>query len=57
MKKTLQKINALVELGIIDKYAIAGGIAQFYYIEPSITYGLDIIIPKLSDFYVIAIQT
>jgi len=32
MKKTLQKINGLVEKKIIEKYAIAGGMAQFYYI-------------------------
>lgn len=44
MKKTLQKINHLVEKKIIEKYAIADGIAQFYYIEPSITYDLDIIV-------------
>ena len=44
MKKTLQKINKLVELGIIEKYAIAGGMGQFYYIEPSVTYDLDLII-------------
>ena len=44
MKKTIQKINSLVKLGIVEKYAIAGGIAQFYYIEPSITYDLDLII-------------
>ena len=49
MKKTLQRINALVELGIIDKYAIAGGIAQFYYIEPSITYDLDLIVHILGE--------
>jgi hypothetical protein len=44
MKETLQKINKLVELGIIEKYAIAGGMGQFYYIEPSLTYDLDLII-------------
>ena len=44
MKETLQKINELVELAIIDKYAIAGGMGQFYYIEPSVTYDLDLII-------------
>jgi len=44
MKETLQKINELVELGIIEKYAIAGGMGQFYYIEPSVTYDLDLII-------------
>lgn len=44
MKKTLQKINELMKLGFIEKYAIAGGIAHFYYIEPSVTYDLDLII-------------
>lgn len=44
MKKTLQKINELLEKGIIERYAIAGGMAQFYYIEPSVTYDLDLIV-------------
>jgi len=44
MKKTLIKINELVELGIVEKYAIAGGMAHFYYIEPSVTYDLDLIV-------------
>ena len=44
MKKTLQILNNLVESGIIKEYAIAGGMAQFYYIEPSVTYNLDLIV-------------
>ncbi len=48
MQKTLKRINQLLELGIITNYAIAGGIAQFYYIEPSITYDLDIVV-HISD--------
>jgi len=44
MKKTLIRINELVELGIVEKYAIAGGMAHFYYIEPSVTYDLDLIV-------------
>ncbi|HRI46985.1 MAG TPA: hypothetical protein PK559_07775 [Ignavibacteriaceae bacterium] len=44
MKKTLQAVNCLLEKGIIQNYAIAGGMAQFYYIEPSITYDLDLVI-------------
>lgn len=44
MKKTLQQLNSLVESGIINEYAIAGGMAQFYYIEPSVTYDLDLIV-------------
>lgn len=44
MKKTLQILNELVELDIINEYAIAGGMAHFYYIEPSVTYDLDLIV-------------
>lgn len=44
MKKTLKIINKLISEGLINKYAIAGGMAQFYYIEPSVTYDLDLII-------------
>jgi len=44
MKKTLEQLNSLVELGVIEKYAIGGGIAHFFYIEPSVTYDLDIMI-------------
>jgi hypothetical protein len=44
MKKTLQILNSLAESGIINEYAIAGGMAQFYYIEPSVTYDLDLIV-------------
>ncbi|MCX5810106.1 MAG: hypothetical protein NTX36_12185 [Proteobacteria bacterium] len=44
MRKTLEQINILLNQGIITKYAIAGGMAQFYYIEPSVTYDLDLIV-------------
>ncbi len=33
-----------MDSGIIEKYAIAGGIAHFYYIEPSVTYDLDLVV-------------
>ena len=65
MRKTLEKINILLEKGIITNYAIAGGMAQFYYIEPSVTYVLDIIVHipheektlnPLSDIYAWAAQ-
>lgn len=49
MKQTLEKINVLVEKGIIKSYAIGGGMGQFYYIEPSVTYDLDIIINFSSE--------
>ncbi len=44
MKKTIQILNEMVELEIINEYAIAGGMAHFYYIEPSVTYDLDLIV-------------
>ena len=44
MKETLRKINSLVDLGLIQGYAIAGGIAHFYYIEPSVTFDLHLIV-------------
>ena len=49
MKKTLQKINKLVEIGIIKEYALAGGMAQFYYVEPSVTYDLDLIVNLINN--------
>ena len=44
MRNTLKRINELVEQKIIEKYAITGGMAQFYYIEPSVTYDLDLVV-------------
>ncbi|HEY0088845.1 MAG TPA: hypothetical protein VGB37_08375 [Candidatus Lokiarchaeia archaeon] len=49
MKKTLEKINELIERSIIKTYAIGGDMGQFYYIEPSATYDLDIIINFASE--------
>ena len=49
MKKTLKKINNLVETGIIKEYALAGGMAQFYYVEPSVTYDLDLIVNLVNN--------
>lgn len=42
MEKTLQVIEEMTRLGIIKAYAIGGGIAATYYIEPVLTYDLDI---------------
>ena len=44
MKKTLAVINELKKQGIIEDYAIGGGIAAIYYIEPILTYDLDIFV-------------
>lgn len=42
MEKALEIINKLQKEGIIRNYAICGGIATIVYIEPIITYDLDI---------------
>jgi hypothetical protein len=44
MKKTLDVINAMVADGIIERYAIAGAVAAYNYIDPTITEDIDILI-------------
>ena len=42
MEKALLVIEEMTRLGIIKAYAIGGGIAATYYIEPVLTYDLDV---------------
>jgi hypothetical protein len=42
MEKALRVIKDMARQGIIKAYAIGGGIAATYYIEPVLTYDLDI---------------
>jgi len=42
MEKALKVIEEITRQGIIKAYAIGGGIAATYYIEPVLTYDLDI---------------
>jgi hypothetical protein len=42
MQKALEVVNTLKERGIIKEYAIGGGIAVIFYVEPLLTYDLDI---------------
>ena len=44
MKETLKVINELRENNLIDDYAIGGGIGALFYIEPFLTYDLDVFI-------------
>jgi hypothetical protein len=44
MKKALQIINKLKNEGLIEDYAIGGGVGTMYYTEPITTYDLDIFI-------------
>jgi hypothetical protein len=42
MEKALQVIKDMARQGVIKAYAIGGGIAATYFIEPVLTYDLDI---------------
>lgn len=44
MAETLTVLNKLVDDGVIDTYAIAGAVAAYYYIEPTLTEDLDVLI-------------
>jgi len=44
MKQTLDVINRMEADGIIDRYAIAGAVAAYNYIEPAVTDDLDILV-------------
>jgi len=55
MEKTLRVINEITRQGIISAYAIGGGIAATYYIEPMLTYDLDIFfIPAMEGLDILA---
>jgi len=49
MEKTLSIINQMQGKGLIEKYAIGGGIATLFYIEPIATFDLDIFIILSED--------
>jgi hypothetical protein len=44
IKQTLDVINAMEADGIIGRYAIAGAVAAYNYIEPTVTDDLDILV-------------
>ena len=44
MEKVIQVINRMQEDGVIDKYAIGGGIATVYYLEPYETDDIDVFV-------------
>jgi hypothetical protein len=49
MEKALQVIEEMTRLGTIKAYAIGGGIAATYYIEPILTYDLDIFFTPVKE--------
>jgi len=44
LKKTLDVINAMESDGVIGRYAIAGAVAAYNYIEPALTEDIDILV-------------
>jgi hypothetical protein len=44
MKKTLAILNELKKAGLITDYAIGGGMGAVFYVEPFLTYDLDVFI-------------
>jgi hypothetical protein len=44
MKRALELANEFCKEGLIKEYAIGGGIATIYYVEPFFTYDLDLFI-------------
>lgn len=44
MEKTLKVLNELERRGLIERYAIGGGIAALFYTEPVLTYDLDVFV-------------
>ena len=49
MEKTLKRIKELKEKKILKDFSIGGGIAALYYIEPLLTYDLDIFFIPVED--------
>jgi hypothetical protein len=45
MERVIQVLNRMQSDGVVENYAIGGGIAAIYYIEPYDTKDLDIFIP------------
>lgn len=44
MEKTIKILNELESQGLLDRYAIGGAMAAAFYMEPSLTYDLDVFI-------------
>jgi len=49
MRKTLEALNALEVEGVIRRYAIGGAAAAVFYMEPFLTYDLDVFVSLPAD--------
>ncbi len=45
MEATLRVLNELERNGVISRYAIGGAVGAIFYMEPFLTYDLDISAP------------
>ncbi|MBN2092420.1 hypothetical protein JW964_22555 [candidate division KSB1 bacterium] len=54
MEKTISILNQMQTEGLFEKYAIGGGIAALFYIEPITTFDLDVfvILPSTSQLLI-----
>ena len=44
MEKALSVINQMQKIGLVEQFAVGGGIALLFYAEPVLTYDLDIFV-------------
>ena len=44
IKETIQVLDAMVADGVIERYAIAGAVAAYNYVEPTLTNDLDLLV-------------
>ncbi len=49
MDKAIKVLNEMQSTGIIKKYAIGGAVAAIFYIEPMLTYDLDVFYVPLEE--------
>ena len=47
MRRTLQVLNGLVQNHVLSHYAIGGAVAATFYVEPLLTFDLDIFVALL----------
>lgn len=58
MDKAIKVINEMQSKGIIKKYAVGGAVAAIFYVEPLLTYDLDVFfIPSEEDESLLALSS
>ena len=58
MEKAIKVINEMQSKGIVKKYAVGGAVAAIFYVEPLLTYDLDVFfIPPEEDQGLLALSS